>query len=203
MIDPTWGNTTKGIDYFNTLDFDHFAFAIQGLESDSPAPAGGYKLTTQTTQKDVDVKPSKYFIPTNASIDAQPEFSQSYTAGFPISSSIVVKNIGNSVSQNSFLLVSSDSLIPDLQNLKVDQIPPFGEISIPIAFEKKSFLTNERADIKIQLGNRIIYQSFYIRPFFYNSWIYFGGVFIVAILTLTIFIYFRRSRSISVQKPTG
>lgn len=202
MIDPTWANTTKGLDYFDTLDFDHVAFAIQGLDSDSPAPAGGYKLDTTTSEKDVDIKPSKYFGKTDATVEAKVLLSPSYTAGFPISSQIIIRNVGNSVSQNSFLLVSSYSLKPDLQNLKVPQIPPFGEISIPLTFEKKSFLTNEQATIKIQLGNRVIYQSFYIRPFFYNSWIYFGGFFIVAILTIAVLIYSRRSRGIPVQKPS-
>ena len=26
MVDPTWGNSTGGVDYFDVLDFDHFAF---------------------------------------------------------------------------------------------------------------------------------------------------------------------------------
>ena len=43
MIDPTWGNTTGGIDYFHRLDFDHVVFAIKGRDSTSPRPAGGYK----------------------------------------------------------------------------------------------------------------------------------------------------------------
>ena len=43
MIDPTWENTTGGIDYFNTFDFDHFAFVIKGLNSSYPVPPGGNK----------------------------------------------------------------------------------------------------------------------------------------------------------------
>src|SRR5205085_322452 len=31
MVDPTWGSTTGGIDYFQVLDLDHFAFAIKGI----------------------------------------------------------------------------------------------------------------------------------------------------------------------------
>jgi transglutaminase-like putative cysteine protease len=39
--DPTWGHTT-GLDYFNQLDFSHITFAIQGLSSTEPLPAGYY-----------------------------------------------------------------------------------------------------------------------------------------------------------------
>ncbi len=42
-IDPTWGNTTGGIDYFTKLDFSHIAFVRHGLEDSYPLPAGAYK----------------------------------------------------------------------------------------------------------------------------------------------------------------
>ncbi|MDO8460807.1 MAG: transglutaminase domain-containing protein [bacterium] len=43
MVDPTWENTTGGVDYFHTFDFDHFAFIIKGLNSSYPIPPGGNK----------------------------------------------------------------------------------------------------------------------------------------------------------------
>lgn len=42
-VDPTWGKTTNGIDYFNDLDPNHFAFVFHGLNSQYPTPPGGYK----------------------------------------------------------------------------------------------------------------------------------------------------------------
>lgn len=41
-IDPTWGNST-GRDYFNHFDNDHIIFAIQGVTSEGPLPAGVYR----------------------------------------------------------------------------------------------------------------------------------------------------------------
>ena len=61
MIDPTWANTTGGIDYFNVLDFDHIAFVIKGESSDYPIPAGGYKLQGNEEEKDVNVSFAKIF----------------------------------------------------------------------------------------------------------------------------------------------
>ncbi|MDO8269111.1 MAG: transglutaminase domain-containing protein, partial [Candidatus Levybacteria bacterium] len=54
MVDPTWGNTTKGMDYFTTLDFSHVTFVIKGIDSEYPIPAGGYKFNKES--KDVEVK---------------------------------------------------------------------------------------------------------------------------------------------------
>ncbi len=42
-VDPTWEKTTNGIDYFNDLDPNHFAFVFHGIDSQQPISAGGYK----------------------------------------------------------------------------------------------------------------------------------------------------------------
>lgn len=42
-IDPTWGNTTSGIDFFNDLDPNHFAFVFHGINSQNPPSPGFYK----------------------------------------------------------------------------------------------------------------------------------------------------------------
>ena len=54
-VDPTWGKTTNGVDYFNKLDFNHIVFVIHGSSSEKPYSAGMYKVTGQEG-KDVDVK---------------------------------------------------------------------------------------------------------------------------------------------------
>ncbi|KKR29602.1 MAG: Transglutaminase domain protein [Candidatus Woesebacteria bacterium GW2011_GWA1_39_8] len=44
-VDPTWGVTTGGVDYFHKLDLRHFAFVIHGSKPDKPIPAGSISLT--------------------------------------------------------------------------------------------------------------------------------------------------------------
>lgn len=51
-VDPTWGHTTGGADYFSKLDLRHFAFVIHGLSATEPPPPGSYKLGSNP-QKDV------------------------------------------------------------------------------------------------------------------------------------------------------
>ncbi len=51
-VDPTWGSTTGGVDYFSKLDLRHFTFVIHGKSSTKPYPAGSYKLGSNP-QKDV------------------------------------------------------------------------------------------------------------------------------------------------------
>jgi transglutaminase-like putative cysteine protease len=51
-VDPTWGSTSGGVDYFNKLDLRHFAFVVHGESDTMPYPPGSYKLGTNP-QKDV------------------------------------------------------------------------------------------------------------------------------------------------------
>jgi transglutaminase-like putative cysteine protease len=51
-VDPTWGNTTGGIDYFDKLDMRHFSFVMHGQSATEPIPPGSYKLGANP-QKDV------------------------------------------------------------------------------------------------------------------------------------------------------
>jgi hypothetical protein len=51
-VDPTWGSTTGGVDFFHKLDLRHFAFVVHGQDAVSPFPAGSYKLGANP-QKDV------------------------------------------------------------------------------------------------------------------------------------------------------
>ena len=57
-IDPTWGRTTGGIDYFHKFDFNHFAFVIHGRDSQYPVSAGLYDSVTAS--KDVSVEISAF-----------------------------------------------------------------------------------------------------------------------------------------------
>lgn len=43
QVDPTWANTTGGIDYFSKLDLNHLVFVVHGLDATKPLPAGTYK----------------------------------------------------------------------------------------------------------------------------------------------------------------
>ncbi len=54
MVDPTWGSTTGGVDFFGRIDLNRIAFAIKGTSSTSPLTAGSYK-TNKNQDGDVAV----------------------------------------------------------------------------------------------------------------------------------------------------
>ncbi len=148
MVDPTWGNTTKGMDYFNTLDFAHIAFAIKGVDSQYPIPAGGYKFDNES--KDVEVKfaESSSFKPNSKIVitDTFPTFS---FPKFKIQGSFIVKNSGNAALENATAYVKTSR--GTTKQFLIDYIPPGGLEKITTSFDDAPFLTNGKYLLTIQV----------------------------------------------------
>lgn len=150
MVDPTWGNTTKGMDYFTSLDFSHVAFAVKGVDSEYPIPAGGYKFNKES--RDVEVSfatPSDFKTFEKIEItDSFPNFS------FPkmnVQGSIKVRNVGNSPTTDVNILVETSE--GTKRKFHVDYLAPFASSEITTTLNDIPFLTNKDYVITIQVGN--------------------------------------------------
>lgn len=58
QLDPTWGSTTGGVNYYNKLDFSHIAFVRHGQEPSYPLPPGMYKNDSDEKTITVSVAPT-------------------------------------------------------------------------------------------------------------------------------------------------
>jgi len=194
MIDPTWGNTTGGVDYFYTLDFDHFAFVIKGTNSTYPIPAGGYKTSDSQTAKDINIEFGDSFAPKDQTLSFTQDFSKNYFSGVNIQGNILIKNTGNIISTPQTVIVSTDFLKPTMQKIYFGKIPPFGFLTIPVSFKKPSFLTNRETTIKIAINEKYISKDIKISPFILNKWTIGGGISLVSIfIAIPIIIYKARN----------
>ena len=200
MIDPTWGNTTAGVDYFDVLDFDHFAFVIKGQDSSYPVPAGGYKLEKNRTEKDVDVSVSSVFNK-NQSFKTFIDIPESVLPGFPVLGNIKIENTGNAVLENQDINIGSSLLSTETKSIRVKKVLPFASVDVPIKFRKTSFLTNDTDMVKIQVGNKVYYRKILISPFLKDFKFILGGVFFVAFITLSVVI--ARSGRLHFPRPRG
>lgn len=164
MIDPTWGNTTGGVDYFNTLDFDHFAFVIRGISSEYPVPAGGYKFAGFENSKDVNVGFTDIFEDINPSIDIQLDMQNKFFSLMPVTGNITLINKKSVMFPSQILTIRTDSLDPKERNITTEEIPPNGTIKIPVVFEKGSFFDIKKAIIEFRINDKAIYQTIDISP---------------------------------------
>mgnify|MGYP001612422706 CR=1 FL=1 len=191
MVDPTWGNTTKGVDYFNTLDFDHFAFVIKGENSNYPVAAGGYKFKGEEKVQDVDVSLGDEFGDIIPTLGLSKNFSEVYMSGVPIEGEVTIANIGASIIDQQDLTIQTKFLEPQYQKVTLSRIPPFGFLIVPVSFNKTPFLTNTTDAATITIGGKSISQEIKISPFIINKWSIGGGILIVIIIAITLIITIR------------
>ncbi|OGH06090.1 MAG: hypothetical protein A2W22_04210 [Candidatus Levybacteria bacterium RBG_16_35_11] len=196
MVDPTWGNTTGGVDYFNTFDFDHIAFSIHGIDSQYPVPAGGYKIKG-SKQKDVDVFLSKNFEPTSKT-KIEVNLKNPLLSFLETRGEIKIINEGNSILNENQMRIYSDELKFKKSFFTISKIPPFGFASLPIVFNNEFSLTGKEKIVKIQIGNDTFEKIVTISPTYLNVW-FLGGVLLVTLIII-ISVLARRSRSLSISR---
>ena len=184
MVDPTWGNTTGGVDYFSIMDLNHIAFVIKGVRGDFPIPAGGYKSKSEEGVRDVVVNLAESTPEEVSDVDIDVSYSASFIAGLPIKANINIYNKGNKAILPQSLVVSSGDLTPTNQASQIPLIPPFGKIAIEINFENKNILTNKEAGFTIAYASEKQEQEVKIVPFFKSVK---GGV-LIGVSTIIIFI---------------
>ncbi len=121
QIDPTWGDTTGGVDYFNKLDLNHFVFVIHGSDPVNPLPAGAYK-TEVTSNKDVKVIASDPVVMPSEDLMFEAVYKRNWWKGVI---ELTVKNQGMVAGGGSLVIKSEPEGVVD--EVREEVIPPYGE----------------------------------------------------------------------------
>lgn len=163
-VDPTWSDTTGGVNYFDKLDFNHIVFAIHGKESDYPYPAGFYKKSGKTG-KDIDVTFSTKAptIPPDR-MTATIQFPSTITSGFTTHGTVIIENTnGVPIDHISYTIHSSpyDVAIEESQ----DHVPPYARLSVPVAMNIPSYFTQGKGKISVVVNGQVTEMAFDIHPF--------------------------------------
>ena len=140
-VDPTWGSTTGGVDYFTKLDLRHFTFVIHGKDPIKPYPPGSYKLGSNP-QKDVFVN----FGQLPEERVSHPQISVETQKGIPFLGSkmkISIKNPGPVALYDLTPQVYFDKIPQNKEAIQV--LPPYSStvLSTVVPF---SFLGNKTPD---------------------------------------------------------
>lgn len=181
-IDPTWGSTTGGIDYFDKLDLRHFTFVIHGADSQKPYPPGSYKLGPNP-QKDVFVNFGQLPIDRNPKIKIVSEVEKF----IPFTSQkilVSIENTGIAASYNLTPQVFFDNKLIETKNIPV--LPPYGNFSFTIKVPFSFLGRNTPNIIKITASDeKLEIQSAKVEVIIYNL----ASILLISlILTLVILI---------------
>jgi hypothetical protein len=183
MVDPTWGNTTNGIDYFSSFDLSHIAFVVKGKDSSYPIPAGGYKFDTNSRDVTVSFVDKDQFVdPKKNSIAF--DFSSHALAGLPIHAFLTVRNISGSPFRNADIVIDSQ-LTPKKHSVHIDVLPPYGKKVYQVSFYKTPFLTNKDYDVTIHFDGKTYNKSITVTVVPNLWWLLLGGGIIGACFVLS------------------
>lgn len=163
-IDPTWANTTGGADYFTKLDFNHIVFAINGLDSTRPYPAGFYH-STNTQSKDITVEfansTPNAVLP---HVTSQIEFPAQVGSGTTPTGAVIVTNEGGQSAYTIAVDVQSD-----LGNINtheiISELLPYASVRIPFSARISQSLQSRNGTITAKIDNATITSDFTVRPF--------------------------------------
>lgn len=153
-IDPTWGHTSGGVNYFDQFDLNHIVFSINGTDSELPYPAGSYKVTDQNT-KDVDVsfgnEIDEVSMNLKLSTENKPLFNSQLS--LPFTKHITVANSTGKAWYNvSFdLNVLSEGVeIEQGSQVVLPMILPFQTIQLPITAHNQQSLLPRQATVELR-----------------------------------------------------
>ncbi|MEO8581702.1 MAG: transglutaminase family protein [Patescibacteria group bacterium] len=151
-VDPTWTNTTGGVDYFTHLDFSHFVFAYQGMSSEKPYPAGSYKYDGQE-DKDVFVNVTDHDLVTRPDIDVK--IDQPFSSFFNLLGKhalIITNKTGTAWYHLPIALNSPSDISLSLSKSEVERLLPYQAIEVPFEAIGDEWFKTKTENITVRLG---------------------------------------------------
>jgi hypothetical protein len=132
-VDPTWGSTTGGVDFYNKLDLRHFSFVIHGQDPLQPFAPGSYKLGPNP-QKDVFVNFGQ--LPENKSSTTEIRLLSNKFSVLSKSFKVEVENPGPAaIYDTSYHLYFDDEL---KTKERIDALLPYSiyktQVAVPFSF---------------------------------------------------------------------
>lgn len=196
-VDPTWANTTGGVDYFNHLDFSHFVFAYQGLSSEIPYPAGSYR-DEQDDTRTVFVNVSDHGLETTQELDIQ--VKQPFTSFFkPFGKHtlVITNKTGTAWYHLPIELKAPTKVKLPMNKTEVERLLPYQTVEIPFAVIGDDWVKTQAINILITIDDKetthqVIassrLQELHIDP---EYLLYFGGSFLftTTIIIVALWIY--------------
>jgi transglutaminase-like putative cysteine protease len=197
-VDPTWGSTTRGRDYFHNFDLNHVVFAIHGSDSEWPPAAGAYKFDA-SQQNDVKISFAQPPLQTAKEPVVSFKLPERLISGLPVKGSLEIKNLGNVVYPQSSLQIESDFFTIDGETeMEISAIPPFGLIQVPISLRSPRVTRSKVSRLEVRFDGQRFSHQVVAQPFFLVDWrILIGGG---AVGTIGLFFIAKRAGGLLVQR---
>lgn len=168
QIDPTWGSTSGGLDYFKKLDFNHITFIQRGISSTEPYPAGAYKRPEDQGKKSVFVSFSEEVPRVFENIELAISTPDKIIAGIPLKVRAKAENMGNVSIFNATLEIRSENLTATHATVAdLEILPPNSSKVTDFRFQTKHFLTRTQGKLILTAADSRVEKTVEIIPIYY------------------------------------
>lgn len=202
--DPTWTETTGGMDFWRNWDLNHFTLAVHGENSSWPPPAGVYKdetkiLSAGSSQKDILVFPTDIDLDITKSpkIAMRADIPLTTTAGWGFSGKIFLENLGPVFRPNETIVIRSQYLVGGTKILESGPLPPMASREMDFSFHGGRWFSDSDDIISVfALGQNRTY-SVRIRPIYKSPFVWgLGALILIGIISIIAQV----TRSLSLQR---
>lgn len=154
MVDPTWENTSGGVDYFSKFDLNHLVLAIKGNSSKLPYTSDDVKVSI--SEGDFIVKPQ---------VEVSASIPDTIWAGLPASLDVKIINLGNSAQGAGQLLVNTGKInVLEKNDINLGPIPPFGSVTYKFNLRTPLVWQNFDETVQISVAGQKITKKVTVKP---------------------------------------
>jgi len=167
-VDPTWEKTTGGVDFFDKTDLNHFAFALHGVDSQLPAPAGAYR-DFQSETKNIQVNFGQFENLPESQPEVKFDLPETIFTGWKTKGQIVINNLGPTALYQPALEINGENLeVKTLSEPARQIVPPYGQLIIPLELVTQNWFKLGEAKINLALDSQKFSQSLKIKSLFWQ-----------------------------------
>ncbi|MCR4324386.1 MAG: transglutaminase domain-containing protein [Candidatus Curtissbacteria bacterium] len=167
QVDPTWGSTSGGLDYFNKLDFNHITFVQRGASSTSPYPAGSHKKPSDTGKKSVFVNFAEELPQPSQSSEVRLMMPDKVIAGVPVRAIAQIVNTGQVSVMGEEVRLETNLTKSASYNSKIYILPPFAKSDATYDLIARGFLTRDTRQISVMFAGNTVTKEVQVVPIYY------------------------------------
>lgn len=194
QIDPTWGSTSGGLDYFNKMDFNHVTFVQRGVSSTNPPPAGAYKRDENIAQKTVFVNFAEELPSPISRVELELDIPPKIISGIPAKILAQVKNVGSTSILDANLTLATNLKVRNDATVKLGILPPFSKKNLEYRVQTNNFTSSGIEPISLILAEKFVTKSVSTIPVYYLllSANFIAGSVMAVLITLAGFYLYRK-----------